>query len=113
MVDRDEDVHEVQVFDLTMATAYYACVFDAEFTDEARVGQREMRIGEQIYRLVANRAATGAADPLPAPVEDVDVSIARVATKGGRIVKPATSGEGGRAGEVLDPFGHRWRVSAR
>ncbi|MEM7525998.1 MAG: VOC family protein [Pseudomonadota bacterium] len=105
----------IAVFDLKMASAYYACVFDAELGAEADMAGRDMMIGDRRYHLIHDKAAVANAErDMLAPVLDVDVSIARVATKGGRIVEqPAITPAGVREGRVVDPFGHSWRVSAQ
>lgn len=108
------DVEDIGVFDLNMACAYYACVFDAEADAGGATDVCEMKIGDQRYRLVHCKIQKHEDAPHCAVVEDVDVSIARVATKGGRIIdRAARTDAGDRVGCVQDPFGHRWVVKGR
>lgn len=105
-----EDKKTLEVFDLNMACAYYACVFDAVFDDLSNPEARAMAIGGTSYHMVKNRKAA-AAENLIAQVEDVDVCVARAAAKGGSILTPAGGDATNREGVVKDPFGHAWVVS--
>lgn len=101
----------MEVFDLNMACAYYACVFDAVFDDLSNTERRRMSIGDSSFLMVKNRK--GAPAPgLVARVEDVDVCVARGAAKGGAITAPAADHDGSREGSLRDPFGHVWVVRA-
>lgn len=114
MNDEADTAAVIPVVDLNMACAYYACVFDAVIDASGGADHRTMRIGGVDYRLVHQRGAVVQSGERLAPVEDVDVSMARVATKGGSIVEPARAGDGGaREGRVKDPFGHSWIVARR
>lgn len=104
-----EDLKTLEVFDLNMACAYYACVFDAVFDDLSNVDMRSMTIGQATFRMVRNRKGA-AGEGLVARVEDVDVCVARAAAKGGAILTPAGDQPAGRVGVVKDPFGHAWEV---
>jgi uncharacterized glyoxalase superfamily protein PhnB len=101
------------VFDVNMACAYYACVFDALLEGELASSEtRHMRIGHRRYLLVHDKASPSDTVQYDAPVEDVDLSIARVVTRGGKIVSHAdTNPDGQRQGCVRDPFGHVWVVT--
>lgn len=111
MRDSEAAPPKVGVFNLNMACAYYACVFDAEFEDLSNAEARPMLIGRTAFTLVQARGGD-AAEGLIAPVEDVDVCVARAAAKGGSIVAPAAEHEAhGRAGRVKCPFGHEWLVT--
>ena len=105
---------QIAVFDLNMARAFYACVFDAEADAPQSETTCDMRIGPDRFRLIRVRVGVDEAPLHCANVEDVDVSIARVATKGGKIISRAAVAKSGlREGRVEDPFGHRWVVVAR
>ncbi|MFV0475458.1 MAG: hypothetical protein ACK5MQ_14805 [Pikeienuella sp.] len=69
-----------------------------------------MRIRECRYRLVCGDRCQGAA-PCSAVVSDVDVALARAATRGGRILDAAHPTATGRAGRIEDPFGNSWVVT--
>lgn len=105
-----EDLKTLEVFDLNMACAYYACVFDAVFDDLSNTEVRSMTIGAETFRMRKNRKGA-AGDGLVACVEDVDVCVARAAAKGGSILSPATGPDDAREGVVKDPFGHSWVVA--
>ena len=105
------DPHSIKVFDLNMAKAYYTCVFDAELAGKSCEKSCDIKIGSRLYHLVRDK--TGAKCELrhKAVVQDVDVSIARIATRGGKIIARAERNEAGvRQGCVQDPFGHQWLV---
>lgn len=108
-VSVDADAEHVSIPDLKMASAYYACVFDAETVVEKDTEARVIRIGGRLYQLDQNQGS--ATERHAAAVRDVDVAIARVATKGGRILSAAETVDGRRAGRVVDPFGHEWLVT--
>ena len=105
-----EDLKTLEVFDLNMACAYYACVFDAVFDDLSNAEARSMTIGAKTFRMIKNRKGAPG-DGLIARVEDVDVCVARAAAKGGSILSPADGAEDAREGVVKDPFGHAWVVA--
>ena len=107
--DDDSNTEDVKIPNMPMARAYYACVFDADFASPDDPGA--MKIGEKRYRLDAD--ADFASETHCAIVADADVSVARVATKGGEILKPVAATErGDRFGTVKDPFGHIWNVKS-
>ena len=112
MIDKAEDradAEGVKIPNLQMARAYYACVFDADFASAD--DPREMKIGERRYHLDPD--ADFMAETHCAYVLDADVSVARIATKGGQILTPvATADNGLRYGQVKDPFGHTWNVKS-
>lgn len=114
-VDTIQDAESIGVFDLNMAEAYYACVFDAEIDEGSIEGEtRKMRIGGRNYHLIHDRKAVIDETAHCAVVEDVDLSVARVVTRGGKIIRhPDTAADGHREGQVKDPFGHLWLVSSR
>ena len=116
--DRSSDkggvVTTLSVFDLNMASAYYACVFDAEITDMAMDDQREMKIGDRSFVLKLHKSGAPPHDPYIAEVEDADVCVARGATNGGTIVDAVSLGpDQRRSGAIRDPFGLSWRVANR
>lgn len=106
-----EDQKTLEVFDLNMACAYYACVFDAVFDDLSNTEARSMTIGDATFQMIKNRKGSSG-EGLVARVEDVDVCVARAAAKGGAILTPAGDSTSGREGVVKDPFGHAWVVNS-
>lgn len=107
-------VTTLSVFDLNMASAYYACVFDAEIGDPALAGQREMTIGERRFVMKLHKSDPPLHDPFLAEVEDADVCVARGATHGGTIVDAVSEGpDHRRSGAIRDPFGLSWRVTRK
>ena len=112
--DIGDSVTTLSVFDLSMASAYYACVFDAEITDAADNDLREMKIGEKRFLLKLHKSGAPPHDPYVAEVEDADVCVARGATNGGTIVDAVTEGpDHRRSGAIRDPFGLSWRIATR
>ena len=103
-----EEFETVRTPDVETACAWYASVFHAEMLAGEENGGRSIRIGSRRYRVVAGADAEPQYDAL---VRDVDVCIARGATRGGRIVERAHRAPcGARQGQVMDPFGRIWRI---
>ena len=112
--DKGDAVTTLSVFDLNMASAYYACVFDAEISDMALTDRREMKIGDRRYVLKLHKTGAPPHDPYIAEVEDADVCVARGATNGGTIVDAVSAAPGQpRSGALRDPFGLSWRVTKK
>ena len=112
--DEGDAVTTLSVFDLNMASAYYACVFDAEIDESAKADLREMKIGERRFLLKLHKSTPPPHDPFVAEVEDADVCVARGATNGGTIVDAVVDGpDHRRTGAIRDPFGSSWRVTKK
>lgn len=112
--DKEGLVTTLSVFDLNMASAYYACVFDAEIPDLAAEDNREMLIGDKRFLLKLHKSGALPHDPFVAEVEDADVCVARGATHGGTIVDAVSDGpDHRRSGAFRDPFGLSWRVTKK
>ena len=112
--DEGGAVTTLSVFDLNMASAYYACVFDAEIPDLSAEDNREMLIGDKRFILKLHKSGAPPHDPYVAEVEDADVCVARGAAKGGMIVDAVTDGpDRRRTGAIRDPFGLSWRVTKK
>ncbi len=62
--DEGDAVTTLSVFDLNMASAYYACVFDAEIDESAKADLREMKIGERRFLLKLHKSTPLPHDPL-------------------------------------------------
>ena len=103
-----EEFETVRTPDVETACAWYVSVFQTEMLAGGEGGARAMRIGPRRYRVVPGADREPQHD---AVVRDVDVCIARGATRGGRIVERAHRAPcGGREGRVMDPFGRVWRI---
>ena len=116
--DQSDDAHDrvttLSVFDLNMATAYYACVFDAEVDDLSAKDRRPRAIGDQRFMLKLQKGGAPSHDPYVAMVEDADVCVARGAAKGGMIIDAVADGpDHRRTGALRDPFGLSWRIANR
>ena len=112
--DEGDAVTTLSVFDLNMASAYYACVFDAEIPDLTAEDNREMLIGDKRFILKLHKSGAPPHDPYIAEVEDADVCVARGATNGGTIVDAVCVGpDQRRSGAIRDPFGLSWRVTKK
>jgi len=113
--DRESDeggiMTTLSVFDLDMASAYYACVFDAEIDKGPKSDVREMKIGRKQFLLKQRKSDPQPHDPYIAEVEDADVCVARGAAHGGTIIDAVAVGPDlRRTGAIRDPFGLSWRV---
>ncbi|MEL7464906.1 MAG: hypothetical protein AAFN79_12610 [Pseudomonadota bacterium] len=100
----------VHIPDLDSARTYYASVFDAEFASGGN--PCEMVIGDR--RFLLSKEAAPPPETHAAKVRDADVSVARIATRGGEIVDPVAQAAdtGERHGAVRDAFGHVWTVTS-
>jgi PhnB protein len=97
-------------------------VYRLEMPD-GRVGHAELRLGEGVLMLSDEfpedgiRAPGGGSRPpitLHLYVEDVDATVARALGAGARLERPVKDEfYGDRAGQVTDPFGHRWHLATR
>ena len=110
------------------AIDFYREAFGA--TEETRLAEPGGRIGHAVMRLgsatwmladeypelgILAPAAPGASGvTIHLPVPDVDAFFTRAAAAGARVVRsPRDEFYGERAGRLVDPFGHVWRVSTR
>jgi uncharacterized glyoxalase superfamily protein PhnB len=88
---------------------------------DGRLGHAEMIIGNSALMLseefpeIGVRSPTslgGAGVSLLVYVADVEATVRRATDRGGRLDRPVEESHGDRRGVVVDPFGHRWMVSA-
>ena len=107
------------------AIEFYKRAFGAEeryrmTDDDGRIGHAEIVIGESILYLSDEWAEMRVLSPKTVnanPVSfvialaDVDAAFARAVEAGCMIERPLKDEPYGRAGWVLDPFGHRWCIS--
>ncbi len=114
------------VHDARAAIAFYDDVFGAvetmRFDDGTRIGHAELAIGPaRVYLsdeypelgVVGPRTLGGTTVALHLEVPDVDYSHERAVRHGATSLRaPADQGHGNRNATVLDPFGHRWMLSA-
>jgi PhnB protein len=108
------------------ALAFYAEVFGAveeaeRYIDESdgRVGHAQFRIGDsslQIadeypdFQAVGPETLGGTTVGLSIYVHDVDSVYEKAVAAGARGVRPPSDQFYGRAGTILDPWGHRWTI---
>jgi PhnB protein len=94
----------------------------ARFTEPGgRIGHAELSFGDFPLMLSDEYPDYGAISPttlggssvlLHLHVDDVDATIARAASLGAEVLRPAADQEyGDRAATIMDPFGHRWMIS--
>lgn len=88
---------------------------------DGRLGHAELVIGNSVLMLSEEFPEIGVRSPaslggtavsLYVYVHDVDATVRRAADRGGRLERPVEESHGDRRGVVVDPFGHRWMVSA-
>jgi PhnB protein len=85
-----------------------------------RIGHAELQIGDSVVMLadefpemnhVGPKRLGGSPVTLAIYVENVDQVVAKAVQKGARIVQPVENKfYGDRAGQIEDPWGHRWSV---
>lgn len=89
---------------------------------DGRLGHAELTIGGALLMLadefpemsfVSPETVGGTSVTLSLEVEDADATVNRALAAGAKVVRPvADQFYGRRSGQVLDPFGHRWDISA-
>jgi uncharacterized glyoxalase superfamily protein PhnB len=109
------------------ALAFYAEAFGAQETlrvvaPDGRIGHAEIKIGDVRMMLSDEYADIGVLGPrtlggsgfaLYLEVEDCDAVFARAVGAGATSLRdPADQDHGNRTATILDPFGHRWMLSA-
>jgi uncharacterized glyoxalase superfamily protein PhnB len=89
--------------------------------DDGRIGHAEIKIGETVlyladewpdYRVLSPSKLNGNAVSFVLSVPDVDAAFGRALGAGVTIERPLKDEPHGRSGWVVDPFGHRWCLTA-
>lgn len=108
------------------AIEFYAKVFDATERmrlegPDGKVGHAEIQIGDGVVMLsdehpemgmLGPKSIGGTATTLGLYVDDVDAVVARALENGATALREVQDQfYGDRAGQFLDPFGHRWSVA--
>ncbi|GGC68356.1 glyoxalase [Hoyosella rhizosphaerae] len=108
------------------AVNWYVAVFDARLLgtpitmDDGRIGHAELQFGEGVIYLAEEFPEMGLTAPrtgtasvsLLIPVEDPDLVLTRAREAGGRVERWTYESHGQRNATLVDPFGHRWMLSA-
>ncbi|HEU5156738.1 MAG TPA: VOC family protein [Streptosporangiaceae bacterium] len=90
--------------------------------DDDRIGHAELAFGDSVLMLadefaelglLAPKARGGVSQSLRLEVADVDGTVRRAVELGARLERPVADQGYGRNGVIVDPFGHRWLVSAQ
>lgn len=106
------------------AIAFYTKTFGAKeryrfAMDDGRIGHCELEIGNSVIALsdeapelnvVSPKKQSGHSLSLVIDVEDVDAAWQRAVEAGAEVERPLKDEPYGRAGWVIDPFGHRWSI---
>jgi uncharacterized glyoxalase superfamily protein PhnB len=88
---------------------------------DGRLGHAELTVGDSVLMLseefpeIGVRSPTtlgGAGSSLLVYVDDVDAAVERAVARDGRLERAIEDSHGDRRGVVVDPFGHRWMISA-
>jgi PhnB protein len=107
------------------AIDFYKAAFDAEERyrmpgPEGRIGHAEIVIGDTVIMLSDEWPEMGVLSPatlkgnsvsLVLSVPDADASFQRALHAGAKIERPLKDEPFGRAGWLVDPFGHRWCIT--
>ena len=113
--------------DARAAIDWYREVYDARIVmdpvvmDDGRIGHVELAIGDSVVLMADEFPEIGVRAPsslggtpvsLVVSVPDADTTFATAVRAGATSERPvADQPYGGRAGWLIDPFGHRWNVS--
>ncbi|HEX2301252.1 MAG TPA: VOC family protein [Pseudonocardiaceae bacterium] len=115
------------VGDARRALDFYADAFGARrrgdpvVMDDGRIGHAELAVGDSVLMLadefgeigmLAPSSRGGPSQTLLLQVTDVDAAVARAVQAGAELTRPVADSPHGRNGVVVDPFGHRWMISA-
>ena len=115
------------VDDARRALEFYAAAFDARRSgepivmDDGRIGHAELIVGDSVLMLadefpeaghLGPRARGGPSQSLYLRVSDVDGTVRRAVAAGAELERAPADHDYGRNGVVIDPFGHRWMISA-
>ncbi len=106
------------------AIAFYTKAFGAKERyrfpmDDGRIGHCELEIGNSVIALsdeapelnvISPKKQSGHSLSLVIDVEDVDAAWQRAVEAGAEVERPLKDEPYGRAGWVIDPFGHRWSI---
>ena len=109
------------------AIEFYTNVLDATermcLEDGGKVGHAELEFGDSLVMIsdeypeigvVGPKTLGGSAVSLNVYVEDVDATFAAALKAGATELRPVSEQfYGDRAGQFLDPWGHRWGVATR
>lgn len=109
------------------AIDFYCRVFGAEersrmAAPDGKIGHAELGLGDSLVMLSDEYPEMGARSPnafggspvtLSVYVEDVDAVVAKAVELGAKVVRAVENQfYGDRAGQIEDPFGHRWHVTS-
>lgn len=108
------------VADGRRAIAWYVEVFDGRERGEpilmtdGSIGHAEVAIGDSVLMLAEGLAAPQgpASHSVVVEVADVDATVDRAVAAGAELSRPPADNPYGRNAAIVDPFGHRWLVSA-
>jgi uncharacterized glyoxalase superfamily protein PhnB len=111
------------VRDARAAIAWYGEAFGARtvgdpYLDGDRIGHAELDVAGATLYLADPYPELGLTGPddgrvavtLHLSLPDVDEAMALAEAAGATVERPATDGEHGRTGVVVDPYGHRWML---
>jgi PhnB protein len=114
--------------DAAAAIAFYGAAFGAVeverwTADDGRIGHAQLDVGGNAVYLADEHPEIGVVSPTTlgrTPVSfvlvvpDADAAVDRAVAAGATVERPVTDHPGGRrAGWIVDPYGHRWSLSAQ
>ena len=116
----------LSVRDAARAIDFYTKAFGGKITVRmdmpgGKIGHAEMKIGDSMVMLademeemqfLSPQSRGGTTVTLHLYVKDVDTTVAKAVGVGAKLIRPVKDQfYGDRAGQVEDPFGHRWYVA--
>jgi PhnB protein len=114
--------------DAGAAIAFYQAAFGAVeverwTADDGRIGHAELDVRGNAVYLADEHPEIGVVSPTTLgrtpvsfvlAVPDADAAVDRAVAAGATVERPVTDQPGGgRAGWIVDPYGHRWNLSAQ
>lgn len=120
-------IPHIIVGDARQAIDFYRRAFGAELLfvlndpSDSRIGHAELKLGEDMFMLADEYPDFGAVSPdtiggtpvvLHLTSEDVDADTLKATAAGATLLRqPRNQSYGERSSMLIDPFGHRWRIS--
>jgi uncharacterized glyoxalase superfamily protein PhnB len=112
-------VHDARAAHQFYASAFGATVVESWESEDGRIADSILRIGEVEFFVadespenfaLSPRTLGGSSTMILIKATDADALFAQAVAAEAEVLRPLPSGEGFRVGILRDPFGHRWMI---